>query len=370
FGDYYRSAEVQHPRRASHREWAFIPFEGGMVRHKSLLDLGSLDTWLADTKPRHVYYSSAIYSRPDVPNMGEKGWLGADLIFDLDADHLEGVSPDDPYPEMLEKCKQSLMVLLDFLENDLGFGDLEIAFSGGRGYHVHVHDEEVQNLDSQSRREIVDYVQGIGFQPELAFSGETVGGEHGRKSPVEVRKLNEGAWSKRIRDYILDFGDELTRIDEEEAVERLKGFENVGDKKARKILGVFRDKRDAIESGNLDVVGGLRGFWDALIEQAVSERHAETDEPVTTDTKRLIRLPGSLHGGTGLRVTSIERDDLSDFKPLEDAVVFSDHEVDVISDGSNEINVGGRTFNIVEGENNLPEYAAIFAILRTGVSLG
>lgn len=372
FGDYYRKADIEPPRSHDEREWGYIPFTTGgvrMVRHKSLLDLGSLGGWLANTKPRHVYYSSARYSRPEADNMNEKGWLGADLIFDLDADHLEGVTPDDSYSDMLEECKQALLRLLEFIDDDFGFRDVEVAFSGGRGYHVHVYDDEVQRLESQARREIVDYVRGIGFQPELAFSGETAAGDYGR-TPTEVRRLNEGAWGERIKTYVLDYADRVAELPDGEALERLQQRDGVGEKKARKILGVFRERRGEIRTGNLDVAGGLKGFWDGLIEEAVRETSAETDEPVTTDTRRLIRLPGSLHGGTGLRVTKLGREELRDFEPLRDAVVFSDHDQTVEVNEGGAFEVGGTRFNMDAGKNILPEYAAVYAMLRFGAELG
>jgi len=40
--------------------------------------------------------------------------------------------------------------------------------------------------------------------------------------------------------------------------------------------------------------------------------------------KRLIRTPGSLHGGSGMRVVPLDLHDLEDFDPLVDAVVFGD----------------------------------------------
>ena len=39
--------------------------------------------------------------------MAEKGWLGADLIFDLDGDHLPGVSDND-FPAMIDVIQASL----------------------------------------------------------------------------------------------------------------------------------------------------------------------------------------------------------------------------------------------------------------------
>ena len=385
FGDYYRgsitapsfgdSGSVVEPRRPDDREWAYVAFSGGMVRHKSLLDLGSLDAWLSDTKPQHVYYSSARYERPEAAAMSDKGWKGADLIFDLDADHLRDAEPDDTYAEMLAKCKEALFNLLSFVEGDLGFEDTLVVFSGGRGYHIHVYDDRVQGLGSDARREIVDYVKGTGFRAEYAFSSETVAGSeqdewtHGRKSTTELQHLRGGAWSERIRDWLVGYAEDVAAMSDEEALVHLREYQNVGEKKARKLLEVFRDRRDEISSGNLDVARGTRGFWETLLRRAVDETSAETDEPVTTDTRRLIRLPGSLHGGTGLRVAPLGRDELEAFEPLRDAVVFSDREQTVVADEAVEFEVGGRRFNTEAGEISLPEYAAVFGMLRGDLRL-
>ena len=51
------------------------------------------------------------------------------------------------------------------LEKDFGFAanELHVFFSGHRGYHVHVEDEAVRSLDALARKEIVDYVTGLGL---------------------------------------------------------------------------------------------------------------------------------------------------------------------------------------------------------------
>ena len=168
FGDYYRRADVPLPPAANLREWGHIPWTAGsgttMVRHQSQMDLGSLDDFLERTAPRHAYFSAARYRDPGAGTMSDKGWTGADLVFDLDADHLPGVDPDAAtYAEMLASCKEALFRLLSFLEDDFGFSAMEIVFSGGRGYHVHVRDPSVRSLDSAARGEIVDYVRGHGL---------------------------------------------------------------------------------------------------------------------------------------------------------------------------------------------------------------
>jgi len=181
--------------------------------------------------------------------------------------------------------------------------------------------------------------------------------------------LRGGAWSERIRDWLAEYAQEVAAMEDDEAVVHLREYDNVGEKKARRLLEVFRDRRDEIASGNLDVARGARGFWKTLLRRAVDETSAETDEPVTTDTRRLIRLPGSLHGGTGLRVAPLERDELDDFVPLRDAVVFSTREQTVVAPEPVEFEVGGRRFNTEAGDVSLPEYAAVFGMLRGDLEL-
>jgi DNA primase small subunit len=43
-----------------------------------------------------------------------------------------------------------------------------VFFSGHRGYHVQIENEVVKTLDAMARKEIVDYVSGLG----LAILGE------------------------------------------------------------------------------------------------------------------------------------------------------------------------------------------------------
>ena len=61
-----------------------------MRRHKAFNSEGELKDYLASMPPAHAYHSAAYYQYPQAPTMLEKKWQGADLIFDLDADHLPG----------------------------------------------------------------------------------------------------------------------------------------------------------------------------------------------------------------------------------------------------------------------------------------
>ena len=174
FGDYYLNSRLLMPHDFTRREWGFIFFdempEVVMHRHKAFSGESEALEYLKGMVPAHVYHSAAYYRFPDAAAMKDKQWQGADLIFDLDADHLPQKAGS--YKEMLDNVKKETNKLLDFLLDDFGFSenDISIAFSGGRGYHIHVRDPRVLSLGSAERREIVDYVSGTGLAIDFLFT--------------------------------------------------------------------------------------------------------------------------------------------------------------------------------------------------------
>lgn len=372
FGDYYRRMSIDLPPEGTAREWGYIPWTEGpdttMVRHRSLLDLGDVEEFLARERPRHVYFSAGRYASPSVRSMSEKGWQGADLIFDLDADHLPDVDPEsDDYRTMLERCKEQLERLLALLREDFGFSDLTVVFSGGRGYHVHVRDDAVQSLKSEARREIVDYVRGTGLTLDELTRSELVAGSAGRSSPAPKRMLpTDGGWGGRVHEHLLERIDDLLELPEDEAVDQLCEDDGIGTSKAKAALSAARENRAELERGNVDVHPSLYQVARRVAGDAVAQRHAHIDEPVTTDVNRLIRLPGSLHGGSGLAVRRIDPETLDAFDPLTDAIpeTFRGHDVSIQIPERTEVMVGGERVNVGPGEHSLPEYQAVHLMCR------
>ena len=366
FADYYRAAEIPLPPAANEREWGHIPWTPGsgttMVRHQSQLDLGDIDGFLTRTAPRHVYFSAARYDDPGASTMGAKGWRGADLIFDLDADHLPGVDPaETSYKEMLAACKDALRRLLSFLETDFGFTDLRIVFSGGRGYHVHARTDSIQSLDSDARGEIVDYVRGRGLDTDGLIRVGSAGGA------TQRLLRTEGGWGRRVHDELRSLTAELRELPAADALDRLTAVEGIGEGRAETILGALEANPQAIERGNMEAGGpGIRLLADTLADRVVDEHAAPIDEPVTTDTHRLIRLPGSLHGGSGLVVTPIDRAALDSFEPLVDAVPerFTNQEIPIEVETAQEVALGGDTIKLNPGVHSVPEHVGVFLMTR------
>jgi DNA primase small subunit len=369
FGDYYRGVDLPLPPAAEAREWGHIPFTAGgttMVRHRSLLEIGDFADFLGREPPRHVYFSAARYDDPGADAMDEKGWRGADLVFDLDADHLPAVDPEtSSYAGRLTACKDALQRLLDLLEDDFGFDpdDFRLTFSGGRGYHVHVRTPAVRELSSEARREIVDYVRAVDLDFDGLVTTRSVDGTTRRMLRAD------GGWGRRVHRRLVAVAEELRAADRPDALARLQEFESVGEARAETILGAIERTPEAVEAGNLEAGGpGMRTLVEALAEEVIEAQTVAVDEPVTTDVNRLIRLPGSLHGGTGLVVRPIERDAVAAFDPFVDAVPdrFAGREIriEVTDPGEEPVVIGGGTFTPTEGVHSVREPVGVFLMGR------
>jgi len=368
FRRYYteRMGEITPPSRMELREFGFLEFgEKMMIRHKGFRTPEELRTFIAQHVPAHVYYSSAYYRDPEA-DMELKGWLGADLVFDIDADHIptpckerhdrwacrecgtagRGMAPDKCpscggvvesevwfCDKCLEAAKEETIKLLDILVQDFGlsYGELSVCFSGHRGYHVHVEDETLKELGREERREIVDYVRGQGIEADL----------HG---VLEKPDLTSPGWRGRLARGMYEV---LLRYGEED-------FKRMGLKP--RVVKALTSKRDAIlrrieEGLQLDSVPGVgEASWKVIAMEAARECGALVDTVVTADVHRLIRMPSTLHGKTGFRTVEAPVRGLEGFDPLREAVAFKGGSVKVFVERALRFRVGDVFYGPFEKE--------------------
>lgn len=358
FSDYYKKTVIVSPTSLEQREWGFVLFNPGsadmrMRRHIGFSSREELTGYIRNLVPQHAYYSTAYYEKPDAGTMAEKGWCGADLIFDLDADHIVRGA----YDAMLARVKLETEKLLGILTGEFGMDpkSIELVFSGGRGYHVHVKDLAFRSWGSAERRELIDYVCGIGLDPALMLSGKLTG------SP---------GWPARYRAALLDYLRWVGTLSPEDALAHLTGVEGIGKDSATTFLQNRQDIIDQIERDPTPmimknrVLGILLGQPEGEFRTRLLEKAALADEPVTTDTKRLIRLPTSLHGGSGMRVQPLEIRELHDFDPLVDAVVFGTRDVRIDLKFKLTMPMLGSTYELQKGITTVPEAVAVFLCAR------
>jgi len=358
FREYYHNAVIGLPPRFQKREWAFVLFDSAyprlvMRRHKAFSSQNEFQTYLTAVSPAHVYYSTACYAYPSATRMQDKKWEGADLIFDLDADKLLSDSAPS-YARMLQAVKNETDKLLDFLMNDFGFDytDFSIVFSGGRGYHVHLREGRLVTLGSHERREVVNYLTGTGLEPEYLL----------RRTTFTPMPTDNSCWEIRIKTWIDMYFKRVRELDKEKAITELAAVKAIGKRRAKEIVDVMSE--DSTIQPLLQTRLMPLAAWKSLIREAISQIKVSIDVPVTADTKRLIRLPTSLHGGSGFRVTPLTLDEFRRFEPLHDAVVFTDRSISVKILKPAIAEIKGETIKVHQGTTELPEHTAVYLMAR------
>jgi DNA primase small subunit len=219
----------------------------------------------------------------------------------------------------LEASKVEAIKLIDVLTDDFGFSskELTVAFSGHRGYHVHVENESIRELDSLGRKEIVDYVMGTGLEAEFHGLGKSAS----PTSRISGPDLNDKGWRGRIAKGTYEF----LQTDSKEKL--MKAGLKSGHVK------LLLAHKDAIlkswnQHGPWGIVRGITPeTWRMIAKYGLKKQSVNIDTVVTPDVNRLIRLPNSLHGKTGLKKVEFPIADIEDFDPLKSAVAFTDGEV-------------------------------------------
>ncbi len=389
FCEYYRNPQtiIPAPISTSQREFAYLLFkERFMVRHKRFEKISNLRSVLSETVPSDVYHSCAYYENPDF-DMDKKGWLGADLVFDIDADHIpttcdkihdeftcakcgfsgKGITPEVcpaceatkfdtktwPCELCIKSARDETAKLIDMLVNDFGFSldELHVFFSGHRGYHVHVEDESVRTLDAMARKEIVDYVTGLG----LSILDKDAKEIKGKKAAKKFNLHNFG-WNRRLKVGMQNFLLNATKEDLKKA-----GIKNNALLKNKETI-----IRRCINEGRWESINDVSvQTWLKLAECIKDMQSSKIDTVVTTDIHRLIRMNGTLHGKTGLKKVEFPAKNLQEFDPFTGAIAFKKGSVKVLVSDAPEFKLGGETLGPYKNETKeLPVAAAVMLICK------
>jgi DNA primase small subunit len=298
FASYYERAELSIPG-IEQREFGFGNIRKIDARHLNFPSTGEFRRYLTSNTPLFVSHSTAYYEFPGATPIQKKVWKGADLVFDLDI-HAEGKY--GAYARLEDVKGDLLRLVRDFIIDDFGVapGHLAVVFSGNRGYHVHVRDPAYFPLGGDERRELVDYVmgQGLDYLQFLQFDGKKLLG------PTP----DEGGYRGR-------FARETIRVVTESPLTLSRKFTNEKDRDF--FIGGIREGNWSKVTLNLN---DLRERLSA-VAKSLPISSVDTDVGVTQDLSKLIRVPNSIHGETGLVAKVIAIGDIERFDPWKDAAL-------------------------------------------------
>jgi len=352
---------LETPEHLEQHEFGYVTFGSGMTRHLSFRNKGDLIATLVRDVPTDFYCSNAYYRFPTYP-MKEKQWLGADLIFDIDAEDLQlpcelshsyfictrcnEVSVKSEVCEFCkntvfnktsipcDKCiialKKEVRRLATVLTNDLGIDEkyITVHFSGNNGFHIVASDKSFHLLGPEARSDIVSYLIGTNMMTE------SIGVRKGRDrsgSDFLIKFPKSGlsyGWRKRIADR---FG-----IDQASVL-----------------------KLNNIVQRN----GGYEGFKAELVKMTKS-LGVKVDPQVTMDVHRIFRMPGTINSKSGL--VKMRCIDLDSFDPMTHSCLLGDKDVKVKTHISSQIyfKLKGKSFKLKEKIIELPLFAAVYLVCK------
>jgi len=393
FSEYYcsSSTDIRAPQSIDRREFAFLLFkERIMSRHKAFGNIERLRAYINDVHPSDIYNSCAYYENPQL-EMDKKGWLGADLVFDVDADHIpttcdkihdewtckdcdfsgKGITPEAcpvcgsqkfetktwPCELCLDSAKEETAKVIDMLQNDFSLADevIHVFFSGHRGYHVQVEIEDMRTLNSAARKEIVDYVSGFGlalFENEKRLRGSST-----KRRSVAFSLSNYG-WGIRLKAGMRRFITRATK-DDMRGIGIRRNIDSILENKELIIKRCLEENRWTSIRGVSDET------WVKIAEHVRNLESAKIDTVVTTDIHRLIRSNGSLHGKTGLKKIELPPSNLKDFDPFIEAVAFKGGKIKLLISSAPRFRIGDDEFGPYHDEKvDLPTSAAILLVCK------
>jgi len=251
---------------------------------------------------------------------------------------------------------ETLRLIEDFLIPDFGFSESEIKinFSGNRGYHVHVINDEILKLTSNARKEISNYISGSNinikaFFPSIEQRGTVLMGP----------KPTTPGWGGRFANSM------IKRLNLDETALEEIGIEK---SEARKLIRNKAAVILGITMGNWDKINIPKKaeFWKTVIKNLSIKQSDSIDRNVTNDIHHLIRVPNTLHGDTGLIAKSINSiSEFERFNPMNDAIAFKEGSLKVNITKAEKIVMNNMEFGPFENKTvELPIYAALYLVLK------
>ena len=357
FRSYY-SSSLPLPSEFRSREFGFGFEKKIEFRHKAFSSEVIFKDFLVSRTPLFVSYSSAYYDNPSAQSMASKGFLGADLIFDIDpkTDH-EGHNPVF-CPKCVSWSQEHLFRLVEnFLVPDFGFSkkDFFVNFSGSKGFHLHAFSEEAKKISKSGRRILCNYVVGSDISFETLFTESRIEGKTSRL--YDGPSSSSLGWKKKVFDYCHSFVSLASEDDFHSAGLTKKASQELFSKKE------FLLKKMA--EGRWHSLPESAPLWASLVPKAIEAKRAEIDSAVTFDSSRLIRLENSLHGSTGLVAKTFDLASLDSLDASEYCVAFRKGEATVLPTESVSFSIGGQTHFLSAGNRQeLPLSAAVLAVCK------
>jgi DNA primase small subunit len=359
---FYHYSQLELGELINEHEFGFRLFDGKIRRHLAFNDKKELYAYIIKFSPSDIFYSSSRYQNPKA-EIDQKGWIGSDLIFDIDGKDLhldcaqnhnlilckdcnsisKGIVSkcvvcngsrlqiiDLPCTKCIKSLNGEVKKLIEILNVDFGIDseNIFVYFSGNNGYHIHVIDKNFFHTSAKKRNAFAQYLMGKGYLIENLGIRRN---NEGTLMPISNKILYNQGWRRRI------FNSMYLHVQNHK----------IDDKFVKKYNRMQDTKNDNIED---------------VIKKHIFDLSTKIDPNVTIDVHRIFRLAGSINSKSGLIKAFCK--DLNSSNPLVDACLIGDSNVEIESKLNVKISLKGKQFSIKTGNNTVPEYVAAYIICK------
>ncbi|XP_073230251.1 DNA primase small subunit-like [Porites lutea] len=296
------------------REFSFTLKDDVYLRYQSFSDQQELEKEILKRNPYKIDIGAVFTHKPKDHKMIKPGAFQAEekeLVFDIDMTDYDEVRTCCKGADICKKCWLFMVVAMKIvdstLERDFGFQHRLWVYSGRRGVHCWVCDEEARKLSQNARSAVAEYLSVI------------KGGEN------QIKKVNlRRPYHPYIRNSL--------RILREHFVDLVIDKQDVLSSKERwdGVLALVPDSvRNELNSSWSKTKRSSRNRWEELDEKLKGSQKPETkdeimfqysfprlDVNVTKGLNHLLKSPFCVHPKTGRVCVPISMRDVDTFDPF------------------------------------------------------
>ncbi|NHJ03083.1 MAG: DNA primase catalytic subunit PriS [Candidatus Heimdallarchaeota archaeon] len=291
------------------REFGFVPPSGRFFRNLSFESPNALKDYLADRTPLHAYIG-ALYDAPPSREhpIHTLEWKGHELVFDIDLNEYDSVRSHicdcQGANQVCIRCWQlvvlAISIIDETLREDFGLSKITWLFSGRRGVHGWVQDSVGFELGQGQRMSIINYLTVLLGENETAR--------------VQDRDSLKYEFRKRVEHGVFDFFLKNARKKDLMSL----GFSSSLASNFQKQIEQQDGKIDQNLSMRFNKSLAKINKYDEILRRWVPR----IDHKVSIDLRRLLRLPGSIHGKTGKSAQILKPNEIFSFNPENVSSIF------------------------------------------------
>ncbi|CAL8071467.1 unnamed protein product [Orchesella dallaii] len=287
----YRWLSYGNPEFFSHREFSFALAGDVYIRYQSFTSNEDFVAELKRRKPEKIDIGAVYNQKPKTRDtLIDFIPLQKEFVLDIDLTDYDDVRTCCQGAKVCEKCWKFIAVAVKIMDaslrDDFGFQHLMWVFSGRRGVHCWVCDQEAINLDSHARAAILEYLTVIR------------GGENQAKK-VKIPNADKlHPFISRSVSIIDDVFDEICRDDQSMLEQGDKNFEMLPEE-VKSAVKDSADRFNAVMNYINENKKEKKTVRTALYELKLQLCFPRLDVNVSKDLNHLLKSPFCVHPKTG-----------------------------------------------------------------------